>query len=377
MRWTARKVGTDRRLRRVWVDVATRRHADDPWWVPPLRSDALKGTDPRHNPFFRHAEVEHFVLFGDGEPVGRVAATVYPPHLELSGRKEGFFGFLSCLEDPDAFKALLSAVEGWLTDRGMRRVVGPYSYFIGQEMGVRTQGFESPPAMFQSCNPPTYRDLLGQCGYKTDFEVGTYTVANERLSQATRKAQADSAWIERLGLVSRSMDPKRFDDEMELVRRLFNASFAGNQGVLPYERDVFEDLVGPLRRFVDPTLIRFLERNGEPVAFCVTAPDVNPILQRLNGSIGALDLLRMPKWQRSLDAVVLLLVGVLPDQPMGVGPALLAETLKALEVGGYRTLHTTWVHQDNTALEPLILRFCGKLRFATRSEIVFKELSNR
>lgn len=76
MSWMVKRVGDDRKLLRAWVDVAVGCHAGDPNWVPPLRADVLKGADRRHNPFLRHAQVEHFVLFEEDRPVGRTAATV-------------------------------------------------------------------------------------------------------------------------------------------------------------------------------------------------------------------------------------------------------------------------------------------------------------
>ena len=49
-------------------------YKDDPNWVPPLISDRKKLLDRKHNPFFKHAEMEMYLAFKDGEPVGRIAA---------------------------------------------------------------------------------------------------------------------------------------------------------------------------------------------------------------------------------------------------------------------------------------------------------------
>ena len=45
-------------------------YVDDPNWVPPLIRDEKRFLDPAHNPFFKHAEVEHFLAWRNGEAVG-------------------------------------------------------------------------------------------------------------------------------------------------------------------------------------------------------------------------------------------------------------------------------------------------------------------
>lgn len=360
MTLTVRTVGQDRRLARAWVDVAWQRHGGDPHWVPPLRADMRRSMDRRKNPFLRQAEVEHFLLFDGRQPLGRVAATVYPKYVERHGVQAGFFGFLSCPEDPEAMRLLLEAAEQWLAARGMTRVAGPYHYFSGQEMGLLVAGFDSPPALFQTYNPPSYPKLLRQCGYRELFRAGTYLLAGAQLARVRDQViDTGEQWRTRLGLTSRPLDPRRFRAEVELIRQLFNAAFADNHEIVPYDRDVFESLVLPLRSLLDPQLVRFVERDGEPVAFVVVAPDLNQILRRLNGSLGLTDLLRLRRLRRSVRAAVVLLIGVLPHVPVGVGPVLFSEILKAVTAGGYEAVHTTWVHEQNRSVESLISRLCG------------------
>src|SRR3546814_7514303 len=57
---------------------------------------------------------------------------------------------LEAEDDLEVFAALLGAAEGWLRERGMRRVRGPFNLSINEECGLLVEGFEHPPSMLMS-----------------------------------------------------------------------------------------------------------------------------------------------------------------------------------------------------------------------------------
>lgn len=351
-------VGDDRRLARRFVEVPRRIYASDANWVPPLTSTAMAALDRSRNPFYRHADVEHFVLIDGEDAVGRIAATVYPAHNERYGTRTGFFGFFETPADQRCADLLLGAAEEWLRLRGMDRCAGPYNYCSTQEMGVLTDGFDEPPATFQTYNPPAYPSLLEARGYEEDFAMSTFrwNVA-DHLEHAQRIFDAGDAALEDSGLAARNVDPRHFDAELHMLRDLFNAAFVDNDDVLPYEEDVFQYLVRPLRRFIDKRLVTFLERDGEPVAFTVMVPNVNEILHRLDGTVGPLDLLRVRRYRKEVRTAVLLIIGSLPDVRGGVGSALISELGRGVLAAGYEAVHTTWIHDSNAISHALVSRF--------------------
>lgn len=54
---TVEAVDTAKRLRQ-FIDLPFRLYADDQHWVAPLRSDMKRILSPRHNPFFREAQID-------------------------------------------------------------------------------------------------------------------------------------------------------------------------------------------------------------------------------------------------------------------------------------------------------------------------------
>lgn len=352
-------VGDSRSLRRSFVEVPFRHYRDDPNWVPPLRSEALKMLDRKKNPFFQYADVEHFVLFDGDAPVGRVAATVYPAYNERFSTRTGFFGFFECRPDEGAVRLLLGAAESWLREREMESVAGPYNYVGTQEMGLLIDGFEEPPVIFQTYNSADYGSLLEVVGYKQAFSMSTYKYCAKDLAEALVPMLEQGATLLReAGLKTRLLNKRRFREEMGLVRELLNESFASNSEITPYEADVFEHMVMPLKPFVDERLIRFIEQDGKAVAFTVMVPDVNEILVKLGGRATPLDLLRLGRLRREVNAAALLVVGRVPSaRGRGLGLALVAELVRGWLDAGYEYLHTTWIHDENQASLALATQF--------------------
>ncbi|GAA3987483.1 hypothetical protein FOF52_21585 [Thermobifida alba] len=369
-------VGTDRTLVRAWVSVPRRSRAGDPTWVPPLKSDARAALDRSANPLYRHAAIEHFVLLEGRKPVGRVAATVYPAYNRKFGGHTGFFGFLDTPEgDGEAARLLLSHAEQWLAEQGMTRILGPYNYYSGQEMGLLVEGFDGPPAAFQPGGRPSDRELVEKAGYRYAFGMNTYCLEAGHLRRlAPAVIGAGQRAAEQLGVTVRRMDRAALDAELELVRNLFNRSFHDNSEIVPYPQDVFAGIVGQLKPFLDERLVSFIEWEGRTVGFVLSLPDLNELLLRLNGSLRPWDLLRIRSLVRRTRGMVVLLAGVLPEVPMGISPVLFGQILQGAVDGGYERVHTTWVHDSNRTMNRLIQHTAG-LRPHRRYAMFEKELA--
>src|SRR5580765_5773076 len=74
-------------------------HRDDPRWTPLLRRDVRALLSPAKNPFFRHAEAEHFLARRAGRVVGRITAIENRLHNEVQRDRVGFFGFFESVDD--------------------------------------------------------------------------------------------------------------------------------------------------------------------------------------------------------------------------------------------------------------------------------------
>src|SRR6188474_3125350 len=90
-----------------------------PNWIPPLRQNQEELVNYRHHPFYKTAEVQTFVAWQGGQPIGRIAAIANRAHNLQMKDKIGFFGFFECIDDQPAAHGLFDAAREWLRSRGL------------------------------------------------------------------------------------------------------------------------------------------------------------------------------------------------------------------------------------------------------------------
>ena len=78
----------------AFIAAGRRAQSINPHWVEPLHEEIRMTFSPRRSPFLRENVVQPFVAFLDGEPVGRIVATIETAHLKKFGDGCGFFGFI-------------------------------------------------------------------------------------------------------------------------------------------------------------------------------------------------------------------------------------------------------------------------------------------
>lgn len=169
----------------------------------------------------------------------------------------------------------------------MTRLTGPHSYCSTQEFGLLTDGFDSRPAAFQSHNPPYYLDLLSAAGFTPDFRTDTFSYFADRdADQLRRLVRRGEAVVAQQGLRVRSLEPARWEREIDLIHELLSASFGANHDMVPMSRAVLGFQTDEIRPFLDPRLVRFVELDGEPVGFSMLMADANEVLAATHGSAG-------------------------------------------------------------------------------------------
>ncbi len=330
----------------------------DPQWIPPLTSEARRFMDPARNPYFREADIDHFLAIdGRGRALGRISTTIDPAYVARFGRT-GFFGWFETVRDPEVASLLLSRAEAWATERGMDRLAGPYSYCATQEFGLLVGGYDNRPAFFQPHNPPYYTNLLTELGYRQDFRTDTFSWdADHHAAELTRLVDRGEAVRKRLGLKVRSLDPGKWEREVDLIYELLASSFAENHDMVPMSPPVMRYQADALKAFLDPRLTRFVEADGQTIGFSVLSADANEVLAVAHGRLTPGFLLRYPMLKRRIRGTVVLMIGARPDAPgPGIGRVLAGEIARVGLglVPPYRAVHTTWVHEHNWQSRALI-----------------------
>ncbi len=331
---------------RLFRDLPSRLYATDPAFVPMLRPAFHAVMDRRRNPFWRHADGREWLAFRDGKPVGRVGACV---DRDLLARAPGcgVLGFFDCADDPEGARALLGAAEAWLSRRGCSRARGPLNYSIHDTAGLLVEGFKTPPVVDTTWNPPHVPRLLEEGGYRGTQDLLGLSGALEIMGPERARRFADRA--KRQGAAVRPLDLKRFDEEVEAVRAIYNAAWDDNWGHVPIGREEFLFKAKDLKAVLDPDLVRVAEFGGKPVGFLLALPDLNVAAKASRGRLlpwGWLRLLRARTCGRCRVAAL----GVLPGYRVrGIEALLLSDSFAAIG-GRYAWCESSWVLATNLAL---------------------------
>ena len=340
----------DARDRRAFLELPYRLYRGHPVWVPPLRMAERDLMDRAKNPFFEHAEVQHFLARRGDRVVGRIAAIENRLHNEVHGDRLGFFGFFDLEDDAEAAAGLLAAAEAWTSARGLAPLRGPVNYSTNDSCGVLVDGFDEPPMLLMPYNRPDYDRLLTDAGARPVKTLLAYWIDSagevpERFRRVVGRRLARS------GITLRPIDLKRFDAEVLLIKDLYNRCWERNWGFVPATDAEFEHAAADLKRLVAHELCAIAERRGEPVGFSVFLRDLNRLLAggdgRLFPTLWARLLFGLSKVRHTRCA----LLGIVPEaRGNAINEAFFIHAMDQARAHGIAGAEAGWILEDNRAM---------------------------
>ena len=275
-----------------FLNLPWRIQGSDPCWVPPILSEQKKILDPRKGAFFEFGEARYFLAFHQGQPAGRLSAHISRRYEARHDSETGFFGFFESVDDRRVAAALFDAAAAWLREKGKKRIQGPLSFTIYDEVGLLVEGFDTLPAFLQSHNPPYYQDLITSWGFRKAIDWYALRITNRNADFSGMKRRLDEIMTGQ-GLVLTSPKPRELVGRAEEVLEIFNESWDDNWGHIPLTKRQFEDVFKELRPLLRPELIDLIKDGDRIAAFIITIPDLNPSIQKLNGHLPIWSKLRL------------------------------------------------------------------------------------
>lgn len=316
--------------------------------MAPLKMEQKKLIDIEKNPFYENGEIALFLAEQNGETCGRIAAIRDHRYNEHHGNKTGFFGFFECINDKTIAKLLVKVASDWLRERGHTDVLGPANPSMMDEVGILVDGYEYTPSIMMPYHKPYYDDLLSSTGLQKAMDMYAF-----RVTQATvtldRMYRAEEIVRRRLPkLKIREVDLKSLDEEVEIVREIFNKAWSGNWGFIPLTKSELEDLAEDLKLILDPKIAHIAEVDGEPVAFSIALPDLNQALKHTDGTLFPTGIFKLLWHRRNINQIRTALMGVVPEyQGRGIDALLHKEAIINGLEAGYKSSELSWVLESN------------------------------
>lgn len=336
-----------------FVTCAWKFYEGNRYWVPPLIREQVAFI--HEGPYHEIGIIQPFLAYRDGEIAGRVIAHIDHRHNEYFHEKRGCLGFFESVNDTDISKALFSAAERWLQERGMEEMQGPYNFTLYDAPGVLMDDYDAIPPVELAYNPPYYPDLFTDYGFEKKVDWYAYNLTVEErfpklFYMMWEKVKRD-AEAKKNGLVIRDVNLKKFDEEKKKILTVFNEAWSENWGHYPLTDKQWDKFALELKSIVKPEFVIIAEYEGDIAGFILSIPDANPALQKANGRLFPLGIFRILLGMRKVDRLKTIIMGVRPKYRMkGLDAYFYVETFERAKNMGYTMADMSLIVENNLSM---------------------------
>jgi hypothetical protein len=336
---------------RKFLELPVAIYSKDREWIRPLDKDVEQVFDPQKNKTFRHGEACRWLLDdGTGKIIGRVAAFI---NRKTSGKNEqqtGGIGFFECVNDQSAANLMFSHCMKWLQERGMEAMDGPINFGERDRWwGLLVEGFYEP-VYCMNYNPPYYRELFENFGFKTYFEQYCYSLnpndsIDDKFEEAYHRLKASGEYraehIRKNNLEKYAMD----------FTTIYNKAWAKHGGGkdITYEQSL--NIFKKMKPVMEEELVWFAYYKNEPVGAWLNLPELNQYFKHMNGKFGLLQKLHFLylKMTGSCNKFYGIVFGVVPEhQGKGVDGLMIWEgAQKIRSLKKYTFMELQWIGDFN------------------------------
>jgi hypothetical protein len=327
----------------------------DPTWIAPLDFEMKERLDPDKNPFFRRADATLFTAWKDGKLAGRCSAQIDREHLRLWKDDTGFFGFFDTIDDEEVATALIDAAADWLRRRGMKKMRGPLSLYINEEVGILVDGFDRPPVVMMAHSRPYQAQLAEAAGLTKEKDLYAWYYEKGEFPARVIKAWEQIKAMPEVRL--RSIDTKRMDDEIRNVMEIYNDAWQGKWGMVPALPEEVEKVAKDLKLLIDEDLAFIAEVDGRAVGMCIMLPNLNEAIADLNGKLLPTGIFKL-LWRLKVKHPVstrLMMLGIRSElrhvkKYGGLSAAMYVEVAKRGIAKGYVWGELSWTREDDAPI---------------------------
>ncbi|WP_413501768.1 N-acetyltransferase [Serratia proteamaculans] len=350
----------DKRDLKAFIDFPSSLYRNDPSWITPLYVEREEHLSKK-NPGTEHIEWQAWVAKKEGKVVGRITAQIDSLHRERYGEDTGHFGMIDAIDDPEVFRALFTAAEDWLKSKGALKITGPFSLNINQESGLLVEGFDTPPSALMTHAKPYYATNLERQGYTQGIDLLAYwmkrTDLNFSPSLTKMMAQAGKK------VTLRRLNRKRFNEEMQVLREIFNSGWQDNWGFVPFTEHEFATMGDQLKFLVPDDMIYIAEVDSVPCGFIVGLPNINEAIADLNGRLLPFGWAKL-LWRLKVSGVRTArvpLMGVRQEYQFSrIGPIIALLLIEALRdpfaKRNIDALEMSWILESNSGMRTILER---------------------
>jgi len=289
-------------LAQEFIQVNVELNRNVPGYIRPIDKEINEVFDKNINKAFRFGEVTRWILKADdGRLIGRIAAFVNKKYKNKGDDVPvGGMGFFDCIDNQEAADMLLDVARHWLGQRGMEAMDGPINFGERDKWwGLLVEGFHEP-LWSMTFNPPYYKDLLENYGFKPFFHQLCFGLdpmkpLTAKIGQRHDALAADPMYS------SHVIEKNNLEKYAADFVAVYNAAYAGHGGLKEMRKDQALQLFKKMKPLLDEDIALFAYYGEKPIAMFLNIPELNQYYKHFNGKFGLLQKLQF-LWLRSRGA---------------------------------------------------------------------------
>jgi len=328
-------------------------YANDPNYTPEIFIGQKDMMDPKKFPFHKYGNVKYYIATQNDKIVGRIAAINNPHYNQHHKSNVGFFGFFDAINDQDVVNALLKKAEEFAIQNGYDALIGPTNFTTNETAGVLVEGYSEPAKIMMTYNAPYYSELLEKSNYIKEMDLYAYMI---RTADVSEKSLRLSSMIEQRlktrGITIRNVSLKNIDEEAKKIKKVYNAAWDENWGFVPFTDEEFEFLKNDLKMILDEKFAYIAEKDGEPIGFNITLPNINEILiKNKRGKLFPFGIFRLLFGKKNIKYVRIIALGVVEEyRKAGIEAIFFAKNIQQAQNSGILGGEASWVLENNESM---------------------------
>lgn len=353
---------TTKKARREFIYLPEKLHQGHDNWLPPIYMDEKAYFNPRKNPAFSYSDTVLALAYQENEVVGRIFGIINHRYNKLQNKQQARFGYLECRNDQEVADALLDYVEDWARDHGMQKIIGPYGFTDQDPEGFLIDGFEHHATITTYYNYEYMIDLVEKHGYSKEIDYVVYRLdATQEVPDFYKKIHSRVSNAGEFSLLE-FRKRKELKPYIKPVFNLMNKCFEHIYGYAPLDEREMEELAKQYLPVLDPRFVKFVEREGELVAFIIGIPDMSEGIRKARGRLfpfGIFKIMRAAKKTKQLD----LLLGGIEEQYRGRGLDVMMgyRVIAEAQAAGMEMIDSHHELENNTMMRAEMERMGGEI----------------
>src|SRR5262249_9830832 len=195
------------------------------------------------------------------------------------------------IDDKEVATALLAEAEKWVRAKGMKRLRGPLSLSINEELGCLVEGFDDPPMVMMPYHNAYQGGLIEQAGLAKLKDVYSWKYDVGNVPKRAQKAHDESAAMPEVK--TRPADTKRFLEDVRLIMEIFNDAWSENWGFVPATEKEVLKLANDMKLILMPEITKLTFIEGEAAAVALGIPNLNELVRDLHGQLFPFGIVKM------------------------------------------------------------------------------------